>query len=107
MKKYIFFTSFFLFVSLFNFLKAQRYLPGQMGFQLNLGGVDKFRFIKKDTAKDQYDLFEYHIYSAISWYTYERNRWGFGFQFMRRKPEKNLGKLDFYSLDQYIGDVFY
>lgn len=107
MKKYYFFTGIFLLLNSFNLLKAQRYLPGQMGFQLLAGPIDDFKFFKKGTDKTKFNLFEYHVYGALSWYTPDRNRWGFGFGFMRRKLEAKNDKLTFHPVDQYIGDGFY
>lgn len=107
MKNNLFIIGLFLIGDLF-LVKAQRYLPEQIGFQLSLGAIDEFKlFHKEDHKGGSLNLFEFHLYSGVYWHTMERNKWGTGFQFTRKRLEQEPKQSEFYAVDQYIIDASY
>ena len=78
MKKYLFITM-CAFLSLWaGEVSAQRYLPGQTGLQLTLGGVDDFgRNVKRLRGNFQAGL-------ALSHYNRNRSRWVFGADYVKK-----------------------
>ena len=78
MKKYLFITM-CAFLSLWTGeVPAQRYLPGQTGLQLTLGGVDDFgRNVRHLRGNFQAGL-------ALSRYNRNRSRWVFGVDYVKK-----------------------
>ena len=78
MKKYLFITM-CAFLSLWTGeVSAQRYLPGQTGLQLTLGGVDGFgRNVRHLRGNFQAGL-------ALSRYNRNRSRWVFGADYVKK-----------------------
>lgn len=78
MKKYLFITM-CAFLSLWTGeVSAQRYLPGQTGLQLTLGGVDDFgRNVRHLRGNFQAGL-------ALSRYNRNRSRWVFGVDYVKK-----------------------
>lgn len=79
MRKYLFIIMMCVFLSsLAGKVSAQRYLPGQMGLELRLGGVDDFgRNVRHLRGNFQIGL-------ALSRYNRNRSRWVFGADYVKK-----------------------
>ena len=79
MRKYLFIIMMCAFLSsLAGKVSAQRYLPGQTGLELRLGGVDDFgRNVRHLRGNFQIGL-------ALSRYNRNRSRWVFGADYVKK-----------------------
>lgn len=78
--------------------RAQRYLPGQIGWQLSGGFLDNFKLFKKE------DRSGYHLNLAVSKYTAHRNRWLYNAYFSEKKYRNGAS---WHKAQQYAGDISY
>lgn len=85
MKKSIIFLLFFF--ALTYFAQAQRYLPGQIGWQLTGGFLNGFKLYKKTPACLKKTP-AYHLNLSVSKYTKNRNRWMYGVYFSQENKDR-------------------